>query len=75
MLIMTHRAHIVATPSDEPTLRKRDVQRITGWADKTIYRKIADGTLPAWRIGRTYRFRESDVLALRHRISTAADFD
>jgi excisionase family DNA binding protein len=33
-------------------------------ARQTLYEKIADGTLPAFRVGRRWRFRREDIMAI-----------
>jgi excisionase family DNA binding protein len=39
---------------------------------KTIRRRIADGTLPAYRVGQQLRVREADLARLAVRVPTVA---
>ena len=42
--------------------------RLTGMSEKTIRRRIKDGTLPAYRIGRSIRISDDDLLRLYERV-------
>ena len=42
--------------------------RLTGVSEKTIRRRIKDGTLPAYRIGRSIRIADDDLLRLYERV-------
>lgn len=35
--------------------------KLLGMGERTIYRRIADGTIPHIRVGRTIRVREEDI--------------
>src|SRR5699024_12457440 len=42
--------------------------RLTGMPEKTTRRRIKDGTLPAYRIGRSIRISDDDLLRLYERV-------
>jgi excisionase family DNA binding protein len=49
---------------DRRLLRVSDVMERLGCSRATVHRRMADGTLPAVRIGRLVRFRPETVEAL-----------
>ncbi|MGZ1492425.1 helix-turn-helix transcriptional regulator [Brevibacterium sediminis] len=54
-----------STPSGIPMQTVTTAARLTGLSEKTIRRRIADGTLPAYRIGlRAIRISDDDLLSL-----------
>jgi excisionase family DNA binding protein len=51
-----------ATPTTEPLLRKRDVERILGISTRSLERLVTDGRLHPVRVGsRTIRFLRADI--------------
>jgi excisionase family DNA binding protein len=53
-------------------LTQAQAAKSLGTTPRTVRRLIADGTLPAYRVGpRMVRIREDDVFALLRRIPTA----
>lgn len=52
------------TLSEIPTQTIATSARITGLSEVTIRRHIANGDLPAYKIGRRIRIADSDLLAL-----------
>ena len=52
------------TPPGLPMQTVRSSARLTGTSTKTIYRRIADGTLPAYRLGREFRISDEDLMRL-----------
>ena len=53
-----------STPSGLPMQTVRSAARLTGTSTKTIYRRIEDGTLPAYRLGREFRISDEDLMRL-----------
>src|SRR5437867_8954305 len=56
-------------------LTVRDAARIMNVSEKTIYRWIHQGTLPAYRVNEQYRFNRAELLewATSRKISVSAD--
>lgn len=52
------------TLSDFPSQTIATAARITGLSEVTVRRHIANGDLPAYKIGRRIRIADSDLLAL-----------
>jgi excisionase family DNA binding protein len=46
---------------DSMLLTRRDVQERLGVSEPTMYRWIYNGTLPAIRVGRLYKFEPRDI--------------
>lgn len=44
-------------------LKVRDVAKLLGVSEKTIYRWLAEGKIPAYRLHEQYRFSKAEVLA------------
>lgn len=60
------------TPSGLPMQTVRSAARLTGMSEKTIRRRIADGTLPAYRIGtRAIRISDDDLMSLYEPVNMA----
>ena len=53
-----------STPSGLPMQTVRSAARLTGMSEKTIHRRIKDGTLPAYRLGRAIRISDDDLMRL-----------
>lgn len=51
-------------PVNIPTLTYAQVAQRTGLSKKTLYRRVADGTLTAYTVGGQTRFHEADVAAM-----------
>ena len=51
-----------------PRQTRASAARLTGVSEKTIDRRIKDGTLPAYRIGRSIRISDDDLLRLYERV-------
>ena len=51
-----------------PRQTRASAARLTGVSEKTIDRRIKDGTLPAYRIGRAIRISDDDLLRLYERV-------
>ena len=45
-------------------MKVSEVAAMFGWADKTVYNKVAKGELPHIKVGGSLRFRASDMRAL-----------
>jgi len=61
-----------AIPLARKTLTVRETADVTGFSVRTIRSRIADGTLPAYRVGpRAIRIRVEDLDALMRRIPAA----
>ena len=54
-----------------PRQTRASAARLTGMSEKTIDRRIKDGTLPAYRIGRSIRISDDDLLRLYERVDMA----
>ena len=50
--------------TEQPLLTVQDVAVLLATSERTIYRRVQDGTLPARKIGGTVRFHRSDLAAL-----------
>ena len=61
----THKANTVV-----PRLTISECSKLGGVSENTIRRRIADGTLPAYKLGRSIRIQEADFAALFTRIPT-----
>jgi excisionase family DNA binding protein len=48
-----------------PVLTVREAARELGVHPQTVYRQVAAGTLPHFRVGQAIRFRRADLLELR----------
>lgn len=59
------------TPSGLPMQTVRSAARLTGMSEKTIRRRIADGTLPAYRLGRAIRISDDDLMSLYEPVNMA----
>jgi PTS system nitrogen regulatory IIA component len=44
------------------TLTVRDIARLLSVSEKTIYRWISQGTLPAYQVHDQYRFNRAEIL-------------
>lgn len=53
-----------STLTDFPTQTIATAAKLTGLSEVTIRRHIANGDLPAYKIGRRVRIADSDLLAL-----------
>ena len=60
-----------STPSGLPMQTVRSAARLTGTSTKTIYRRIEDGTLPAYRLGREFRISDEDLMRLYEPVNMA----
>ena len=60
-----------STPSGLPMQTVRSAARLTGMSEKTIRRRIADGTLAAYRIGRAIRISDDDLMRLYEPVNMA----
>ena len=60
-----------STPSGLPMQTVRSAARLTGVSEKTIRRRINDGTLPAYRLGRAIRISDDDLLSLYEPVNMA----
>ena len=60
-----------STPSGLPMQTVRSAARLTGVSEKTIRRRIKDGTLPAYRLGRAIRISDEDLLSLYEPVNMA----
>lgn len=49
---------------EQPLLTVQDVALLLATSERTIYRRVQDGTLPARRIGTTIRFNRTDLAHL-----------
>lgn len=45
----------------EPFITAREAAEMLGYALQTVYNKSSSGELPSYRIGRTLRFRRSEL--------------
>ena len=62
----------MAIPQDNPYLSLDDAAELLGQSVKTLRRRIAEGSLPAYRFGpRSIRVRLNDLEACGHRIPSA----
>lgn len=59
------------TPPGIPTQTVRSAARLTGVSEKTIHRRIKDGTLPAYRLGRAIRISDDDLMRLYEPVNMA----
>ena len=57
-----------STPPGLPTQTVATAARATNMSQVTIRRRIKDGTLPAYRIGRAIRISDDDLLRLYERV-------
>lgn len=51
----------VIVPPDDPLLTVREVAALMRVSNMTVYRLIRDGSLPATRVGKNFRIRNTDV--------------
>lgn len=49
---------------EQPLLTVQDVALLLATSERTIYRRVQDGTLPARRVGTTIRFNRTDLAHL-----------
>jgi excisionase family DNA binding protein len=54
----------------ETLLTLRQAAAVAQNCEKTLRRRIADGSLPAYKMGRQIRVKESDLMASMRRIPT-----
>lgn len=62
---------IKTTPPGIPMQTVRSAARLCGVSEKTIRRRINSGELTAYRIGRSIRISDDDLLATFERVYTA----
>jgi excisionase family DNA binding protein len=61
----------VSPPHEFPDLSLAEAASVLGVNVKTVRRAIAEGRLPAYRVGKLIRVRSEDVAGLFTRIPTA----
>lgn len=54
----------------EKLLEVEDVARLLGFNPQKVYRMVRSGELRAFKIGRVWRLRPSDVAAYQERLAT-----
>ncbi|MBU8831166.1 excisionase family DNA-binding protein [Mycolicibacterium goodii] len=61
------------TDNDQRPLTTSQLARELGCCQRQVQRGIADGTIPAFRVGRHYRIRRVDANALMARLAANPD--
>lgn len=56
-------------------LNMRETTDFLGCHERTVRARVATGELPAYRLGREFRFRREDVEALLKPVPSAGDVD
>lgn len=62
---MAIKENIVMT---EPLLSLRDVSQVLGVSERTIYRLMEDGELHPFKMGKSWKFEQSDIEAYLDRL-------